>query len=131
VKSRVLFVVFGTLAFAACGGGTATVPPSSIAYDLPAASSSNPLKASVSSLSLTSTTASVPFTISEKSYAAAFTAKGCTAYVSLTPKQGKGPSQKFAAKAAKAGKCTLVIADTKKHSVSIAVTATTTTGVIQ
>jgi hypothetical protein len=49
----------------------------------------------------------------------------------LSPKAGKGPTQQFRAKIVKAGKCTLKIADTKKHSVSIAVTATTTTGVIQ
>jgi hypothetical protein len=131
VKSRVLFVVFGSLALAACSGETAPVPPSSTAYDLPAASSSTPLKASVSSLSLTSTTTAVPFIVSEKTYTGTFIARGCATYVTLTPKQGKGPSQKFGAKVAKAGKCTLVIADTKKHSVSIAVTTTTTTGVIQ
>jgi hypothetical protein len=131
VKSRVLLVVLGSLIFAACSGGSSTVPSSTAASDLPGASASNPLKVSVSSLSLTSTTDATAFTVSEKGYSGAFAASGCASTMALSPKSGKGPSQEFKATVVKAGKCTLKIADAKKHSVSIAVTATTTTGVIQ
>jgi hypothetical protein len=131
VKSRVLLIVLASLVFAACSGGSSAVPSSSAASGLPAASASNPLKASLSSLSITSTSVAVPFIVTEKGYTGAFSAAGCAANIALSPKTGKGPSQQFKATAVKAGKCTLKIADTKKHSVSIAVTATTTTGVIQ
>jgi hypothetical protein len=131
VISRVLLVVLGSLIFAACSGPSAAVLPWSTGSDPLAVSASDPLKASVSSLSLTSTSAAVPFTVSEKSYTGAFTATGCTAYITLTPKTGKGPSQQFKATVLKAGKCMLKVSDAKKHSVSIAVTATTTTGVIR
>jgi hypothetical protein len=131
VKTRVLFVVLGSLAFAACSAANSAVTPSSTAFDQPNAAASNPLKASVSSLSLTSKTSAVKFVVSEKAYKGAFSATGCAANITLSPKQGKGPSQQFAASIVKAGKCTLRIADTKKHSVAIAVTVTTTSGVIQ
>jgi hypothetical protein len=131
VSSRVLLVILGSLAFAACGASSSVVPPASAAVDLREAAASNPLKASVSSLSLTSSSAAVRFAVSEKGYTGAFAATGCPANITLSPKAGKGPSQRFKATLAKTGKCTLEIADARKHSVSIAVTATTTTGVIQ
>jgi hypothetical protein len=131
VKTRVIFAIVCSLAFAACSGTNASLPSSSAASDLPAASSSNPLKASVVSLSLTSRTTSAPLIVSERGYKGVFIETGCPAYVVLSPKQGNGPSQKFTAKMIKAGKCTLKISDAAKHSISIRVTATTTTGVIQ
>lgn len=133
MTSRVLLVVLGSLAFAACSQGSSAVTPAGAALNQPAvpASVANPLKASVTSLSLTSATEAVGFTVSETGYTGALTPSGCSAYVRLSPKVGKGPTQRFAADVAKAGKCTLVVTDAKKHSVSIAVTATTTTGVIR